>query len=160
MFFALFVWLLLIRFFFNLTACLAMFTLTTFGYRYILSLVAFYQFITHEITTLLITRSRGLVAAQLAEREFENYFKDSGYWDYVLLVSFDIFYRVYWLYSLVVLSDFLIIEKSSWIVFSYLFLFFNWTLQHEINSLTELFFLIFYLCLTSFGVMFCLCYLF
>lgn len=46
--------------------------------------------------------------------EFENVFKDSGYWDYCILSFYDNAFRLYLAYSLFFVSDYSIVEKASW----------------------------------------------
>jgi len=57
----------------------------------------------------------------LDEQEFENFFRDSGYWDFFLLSFFDYFFRVYIIYTLLVVSDFAIVEKASWLLVGMIF---------------------------------------
>jgi hypothetical protein len=52
--------------------------------------------------------------ASLDSAEFENMFKDSGYWDYFILLVYDIYFRLYGVYSLFVITDFSVVEKASW----------------------------------------------
>jgi hypothetical protein len=56
---------------------------------------------------------RAWVEVQLDCQEFENMFKDSGYWDYFLLALYDNAFRLYGVYSLFVVTDFAIVEKAS-----------------------------------------------
>ena len=73
--------------------------------------------------------------------EFENCFKDSGYWDYFLLILFDTAFRVYWVYSLIFISDFSIVEKSSWLILSGVLSGITPFMTLELRSITEILFL-------------------
>ena len=54
-------------------------------------------------------------SSEYSSREFENFFKDSGYWDFFLLSIYDKFFCVYVVYSLLFCSDFSIVERASWL---------------------------------------------
>jgi hypothetical protein len=57
---------------------------------------------------------RSVVSDRVDVLEFENLFKDSGYWDYFLLALYDTYFRLYGVYTLFFVSDFSIVEKASW----------------------------------------------
>lgn len=89
---------------------------------------------------LLLLRHQGsLVGASLDAAEFENAFKDSGYWDYCILATYDAYFRLYGVYSLFVVTDFSIVEKASWRGVGAVL----WPLNHffffELRSLNEFF---------------------
>jgi len=75
----------------------------------------------------------------LDEQEFENFFRDSGYWDFFLLSFFDYFFRVYIIYTLLVVSDFAIVEKASWLLVGMIFWPINLWSFLELASLEEFF---------------------
>ena len=53
---------------------------------------------------------------QLDAAEFENAFKDSGYWDYALQSLYDAAFRTYFVYTLLYVTDYAISEKASWVL--------------------------------------------
>jgi hypothetical protein len=69
-----------------------------------------------EHTCQRFYQPRPWLEVHLDGQEFENMFKDSGYWDYFLLSYYDQVFRIYAVYSLFVVSDFSIVEKASWLL--------------------------------------------
>lgn len=49
---------------------------------------------------------------------FEATFSDSGFWDYAVLSAFDTFFRVVIVFTINPISEFLIIEKASFLISS------------------------------------------
>ena len=83
---------------------------------------ALVRFVQQFVWLILVQRLRvahrnlghSYLAATLDHIEFENMFKDSGYWDYCILVTYDVYFRLYGVYSLFFISDFSVVEKASW----------------------------------------------
>ena len=79
-----------------------------------------------------------LVESQLGVSEFENFFKDSGYWDYALLSGYDRLARLGFVYSFAMLGGGALVEQAAsrlitmgpWLSCETLF---------EVTSLRELF---------------------
>lgn len=87
-------------------------------------------------------------------REFENLFKDSGYWDYFLLAIYDYAFRVYIVYTLLIITDYSIVEKASWLLISALLQPLNFFFFFEFKSLHEFFFCVIFLILTIWSLIF------
>jgi len=85
------------------------FIITPFG-----GIVRFLSKLSWTVCANYSTKSGSHVGVSLDSAEFENAFKDSGYWDYCILSSYDAYFRLYGVYSLFVVTDFSIVEKASW----------------------------------------------
>lgn len=91
-----------------------------------------------------------LLATQLDTLEFENMFRDSGYWDFFLLSFYDNAFRVYAIYAVFVTTDYSVVERASWAALSYVLKPLAAALFVELRSLEE-FFLAALLCLFLFA---------
>lgn len=79
------------------------------------------------------------IEAHIDATEFENTFKDSGYWDYFLLSTYDNWFRLHMVYSLIFVSDYSIVEKASWRGVGALLWPLNQILFMELKTLSEFF---------------------
>lgn len=115
-------------------------------YRICSDIIYFFFFIVQVISVFLLiccesikeifVVRRSFLEVELEIREFENCFKDSGYWDGFILILFDYFFRVYFIYGFLFISEFSIVEKASWLGLGGVLN--NLTLFIELTNLFEL----------------------
>jgi hypothetical protein len=121
--------------------------LVYFYWNFFYSLMFFFltapQLIIFYAWTLLSKNSfskQGHLITYLDTNEFENCFKDSGYYDFFLLSLFDYMFRVFWIFSIIKMSEFSITEKASWLISGAILSAWRTYFYFEFSSITEFFF--------------------
>ena len=90
--------------------------------------------------------------SKLGKLIFIYSFSDSGILDFFLLSTFDLLFRYFFVYSLLLLSEFSVVEKASWRFFSYLVSYATKYTFFEINNIWEFFFMILMNIITLFSL--------
>jgi hypothetical protein len=101
-------------------------------------LVRYVRFIFYCLRSSVLDTSKNThLAYNLSQSESENLFRDSGYWDFLILSLYDYYFRLFFVYSLLVVSDYSIGERASWRGAGYLLRPSNLVLFTDLKTLFE-----------------------